>query len=468
MAKIFNPISDNTITEMIEYDVNNITSEKSIAVTDQLTNNFKTSPRLTSQILNTDDWSKNVIVEFINDDNDSTNNTYKKLLVSNIPQNENNNDRTLNILISYEQGSKSNTLNYKIIQKKMLVPIVIQLCKYEAILFQSKCFIKLYLNVDEQGSNFLIGFNKDNLAITYDLESDVQTTLLAYRGTVPFMFNNKIDIPVSQENYTEVNASANTFYDDNERINKNKSIQTSEPITFNNLKYKFYFLFNSPENNNRYLANLKYIFNKTNFYDTNGNNINYLANSGLLFNDNNVYLNKDSFVFGTGNNKIIRLYIQFDDIKKQLRLSDKALFDSSSDNDKIKITLSSVMQFIPTPGNTLNNNNPTGVLTEPVKIHFIFNLKETYDGPNLFPTPESFNGFNGFKINFSDSTKNLYNFINLNYQKIGIINLFKYKLVTSRNTNGTIVYGNENMYPLTIDYDEQEAARNIIALIEKT
>jgi hypothetical protein len=193
----------------------------------------------------------------------------------------------------------------------MLVPIVIQLCKYEAILFQSKCFIKLYLNADEQGSNFLIGFNKDNLAISYDLESDVQTTLLAYRGTVPFIFNNKINIPVSQENYTEVNASANKFYDDTERINKNKSIQTSEPITFNNLKYKFYFLFNSPENNNRYLANLKYIFNKTNFYDTNGNNIDYLANSGLLFNnnDNNVYLNKDSFVFGTGNNKIIRLYI---------------------------------------------------------------------------------------------------------------------------------------------------------------
>ncbi len=126
------------------------------------------------------------------------------------------------------------------------------------------------------------------------------------------------------------------------------------------------------------------------------------------------------------------------------------------------------MQFIPTPGNTLNNNNTTGVLTESVQIHFIFNLKETYDGPNLFPTPESFNGFNGFKINFSDSTKNLYNFINTNRSKIGLINLFKYKLVTNRNPNGTIVYGNENSFPLTIKYDEQEAARNIITLIEKT
>ena len=465
MAKIFNPISDNTITEMIEYDVNNITSEKSIAVTDQLTNNFKISPRLTSQILNTDDWSKNVTVEFINDDNDSTNNIYKKLLVSNIPQNENNNDRTLNILISYEQGSKSNTLNYKIIQKKMLVPIVIQSCKYEAVLFQSKCFIKLYLNADEQGSNFLIGYNKDNLAITYDLESDVQTTLLAYRGTVPFIFNNKINIPVSQENYTEVNTSANTFYDDTERINK--AIQTSEPITFNNLKYKFYFKFNNPENNNRYLANLKYIFNKTNFYDTNGDNIDYFANNGLLFYNNNVYLNKDNFVFGTGNNKRIRLYIQFSDPKKVLRLSDKALFDSSSNKDKIKITLSSVMQFIPKPNNTLNNNNPAGVLTEPVQIHFIFELQETYDGgANLFPTPESFNSVYGFKINFSNSTKNLYNFITNNRQKISKINLFKYKLAISRNPNGTINYGIENTYPLTIDFNTQEAARNIITLIE--
>ena len=59
------------------------------------------------------------------------------------------------------------------------------------------------------------------------------------------------------------------------------------------------------------------------------------------------------------------------------------------------------MQFIPTPGYTLNNNNQAGVLTESVQIHFIFELQETYNGPYLFPTPESFNSVYGFKINFS-------------------------------------------------------------------
>ena len=44
--------------------------------------------------------------------------------------------------------------------------------------------------------------------------------------------------------------------------------------------------------------------------------------------------------------------------------------------------------------------------------------------------------------------------------------LFKYKLAISRNPNGTINYGIENTYPLTIDFNTQEAARNIITLIE--
>ena len=423
--------NDIKITDIIEGDEQSVISSKSIATFDRKKiegSNFgeypKTNPVFDYTISTNDNWAQDVEVQFIQDENDVTN-SYKKIQVTNIPKNdaEDRKDRTLIIDIRYELNDNKNIttrpIKYEVYQKRYLIKIFIQGCKYEAIVFTNRSYIKIWLNGDEQGNNLLIGYGYPSGSPEYQLTEAIKDSLLTYKKNLKFnLNNNKVEIPVNNSEYTRFNF---------EIPSDSEQYMTLEPLELDNANFKFYFKFNN--NIHRKLGVIFTYLNTTNLITSNSYP-NYEFH--FFVKDNVAYLNANDLIY----NDELRFYIQWQYLKA-ISLFDKSLIDTTQDKDKIKIILETYIQFVPDPASSQDNT----IYIYAVNIEFIFQLQDTYENTKLFPTPITVDSNKGFKIYFPNDNAGYHNkklyqlIINQGGEGINQINLFKFRKVVYNSQN---------------------------------
>ena len=464
MTKIFNPITNNNIMEIIQADTTNKLSDYSIAVTDQSNNTLKENPVLTYSILTDEEWIQDINVEFINDSND-TENKFKKIKISEIPNNTTNEDRTLKIEINYNQGKTIIPIYYNLVQKRMFINVYIEQCRYNVVSCNNFTKLKIFLNDDENANNLLIGYEYPFGNKEYDLNENIKNILLNYKG--PLKFNLKNDI----NNLISINVNTDVYILLNYKLNL-KNLISVEPVVFNNLYYKFYFKFNNTSLSTfKKINDINLMIDLQNMSPQLGEtNYNFNANGNALkIINNNVYLNLNNVL---RNETDPRFFIKFT-TDSEFTISDKSLLVDDN-TDKLFIDLHTVMQIIPKN----NNLNYLNKFIYNVIIKLVFQLKDidesiplhpgqprlVYGSPYLYPIPEqydtTFKGFQIYFLNGQEVTHTLKEIVEANI--IAKINLFKFFNVNITNNNISYTTQFTNNYKGY--FSDDESLRNFIEL----
>ena len=255
--KIFVPQVDLLLTDIIEGDKTECISSKSFAASekdadkedDEFT--LKSNPKIIYDLRTQDDWAQDITIETIRDDNDSTN-TYRKIHVTNIPMNDDDNcqDRSLIFDILYETGITKRKIQYEIFQKALIYNVYMEKCKYDIIIYNSCSFIKLSLYADADGSNMnkcyrypvapTIPTNEKDITNEPDY-AIIKSNLKTYDKNLTFKFGNKtVNIPVNNEDYYYIDFNLTDY--------KSNIVSTNPPVHLQGTRYNLYFKFNNSGN----------------------------------------------------------------------------------------------------------------------------------------------------------------------------------------------------------------------------